>query len=185
MGQSKPHEWQHHFNVTAPPLSVVSIEIFPMAWQRGHSWITIAGAFFGQDRDVKVPPHSEAVATTRCVFPHPVKLLALTGHYHFRGKEFTTNVWDGQTTGEQLYKFDGYTEPVFQRFSGKFQPEVPGLEWTCQYENDTDQEFTFGPFTDKNEHCNLFAFYYPTDTPEEDLTCVQKDGQVTVTVHDR
>jgi hypothetical protein len=143
---------------------------------------SFAGAFFGQDRDVKVPPHSEAFATTRCVFPHPVKLLALTGHYHFRGKGFTTNVWDGQTTGEELYKFDGYTEPVFQRFSGKFQPEVPGLEWTCRYENDTDQEFTFGPFTDKNEHCNLFAFYYPSAGEHEFMTCVQKDAVVTVNV---
>jgi Copper type II ascorbate-dependent monooxygenase, C-terminal domain len=143
---------------------------------------SFAGAFFGQDRDVKVPPHSTAVATTRCVFPRPVKLLALTGHYHFRGKEFTVNTWDGQTTGEELYKFEGYTEPYFQRYSGKFQPEVPGLEWTCRYENDTDNEFTFGPFTDKNEHCNLFGFYYPTLGEQEFMTCVQKDSVVTVNV---
>lgn len=143
---------------------------------------SFAGAFFGQDRDVKVPPHSEAIATTRCVFPHPVKLLALTGHYHFRGKQFTVNTWDGQTTGEQLYSFQGYTEPFFQRYSGKFQPEVPGLEWTCQYENDTDTEFTFGPFTDRNEHCNLFGFYYPAMGEQEFMTCVKKDEVVTVNV---
>ena len=147
-----------------------------------HKVKSYAGAFFGQDRDVVVPPHSMSSATTRCVFPHPVKLLALTGHYHFRGKEFTTNVWDGQTEGDQLYRFDGYTEPVFERFAGKFQPEVPGLEWTCTYENDTDQTFTFGPFTDRNEHCNLFAFYYPAAGDQEFMTCVQKDNVVTVNV---
>ncbi|HXJ35376.1 MAG TPA: hypothetical protein VMS22_15190 [Candidatus Eisenbacteria bacterium] len=143
---------------------------------------SFAGAFFGQDRDVVVPPHSESFATTRCVFPRPVKLLALTGHYHFRGKEFTVNTWDGTTTGEQLYKFEGYTEPVFERYSGKFQPEVQGLEWTCRYENDTDTQFTFGPFTDQNEHCNLFGFYYPTLGENEFMTCVQKDHVVTVKV---
>ena len=143
---------------------------------------SFAGSLFGQDRDVKVPPHSTAFATTRCVFPRPVKLLALTGHYHFRGKEFTVNAWDGTTTGEQLYKFTGYTEPVFQRYSGKFQPEVSGLEWTCRYENDTDQEFAFGPFTDRNEHCNLFGFYYPTLDDREFMTCVQQDQVVTVNV---
>src|SRR5213594_3069906 len=37
-----------------------------------------AGAFFGQDRDVVMPPHATSTATTRCVFPKPVRLLALT-----------------------------------------------------------------------------------------------------------
>jgi hypothetical protein len=143
---------------------------------------SFAGAFFGQDRDVVVPAHSSATATTRCVFDRPVKVLALTGHYHFRGKEFTVNTWDGQTTGEELYRFQGYTDPVFLRYAGKFQPEIPGLEWTCRYENDTDQDFTFGPFTDRNEHCNLFGFYYPAEGEREFMTCVQKDGVVAVNV---
>lgn len=141
-----------------------------------------AGAFFGQDRDVVVPPRSTAYATTRCVFPRPVKLLALTGHYHFRGAEFTVNSWDGQTTGQELYRFVGYSEPIFERYGGKFQPEVPGLEWTCRYENDTDEAFAFGPFTDRNEHCNLFGFYYPTVGEQEFMTCVQTEGTTVVEV---
>ena len=60
--------------------------------------------------------------------------------------------------------------------------EVPGLEWTCTYVNDTDTNFTFGPFTDRNEHCNLFGFYYPTEGTNEFMTCVQKDGVVKVEV---
>jgi len=39
-----------------------------------------------------------------------------------------------------------------QRFSGKFQPEVPGLRvGRAGYENDTDQEFTFARSPTKNE----------------------------------
>jgi hypothetical protein len=142
-----------------------------------------AGAFFGQDRDVVVPPHSTSTATTNCVFPKPVSLLAITGHYHYRGVHFTAGTWDGHT-GTQIYAYDGYLDPAFVRFNDS-PPIVPGLTWTCTYDNPTDDTFTFGPFTDKNEHCNLFAFYYPTSAPEEDITCVQKDSQVTVTVHDR
>ena len=148
-----------------------------------HKVKSYAGAFFGQDRDVVVPPHSTATATTNCLFPKPVSLLAITGHYHYRGTHFTAGAWDGQTV-TPLYAYDGYLDPAFVRYNSN-NPVVPGLTWTCTYDNPTDQQFTFGPFTDKNEHCNMFAFYYPTNTPQEDLTCVQKDGAVTVTVHDR
>jgi hypothetical protein len=140
-----------------------------------------AGAFFGQDRDVVVPAHSTSSATTRCVFPKPVKLLAITGHYHFRGTTFTAGSWDG-TSGTELYRFNGYSEPTFTRYAPDQIPEVQGLEWTCTYDNPTDTPFTFGPFTDRNEHCNMFAFYYPTEGTNEFLTCVQKEGEVTVTV---
>lgn len=140
-----------------------------------------AGAFFGQDRDVVVPAHSTATATTRCLFPKAVKLLALTGHYHFRGTHFSAATWDG-TSGNEIYSFTGYTEPTFTRYAPDQLPEVQGVQWTCTYDNPTDQTFKFGPFTDRNEHCNMFAFYYPTEGTNEFLTCVQKEGEVTVTV---
>src|SRR5437867_2603098 len=101
--------------------------------------------------------------------------------YHYRGVRFTAGTWDG-TGGEQLYEQNGYLDPPFVRYSGDHAPTVKGLQWTCTYDNQTDQTYKFGPFTDRNEHCNLFAFYYPTDTPDEFTTCVQKDGVVTTTV---
>ena len=39
-----------------------------------------------------------------------------------------------------------------------------------------------GPFTDTNEHCNFFLFYYPTDSVNESITCVRRDGVDTTTV---
>lgn len=142
------------------------------------------GSIFGQDRDVVVPPKSISTATTRCVFPKPVNMLALTGHYHFRGVRFTANVWDGTTTGEQIYEQRGYDEPAFRRYRDGEVANIPGLEWTCTYDNQTDQTFEFGPFTDRNEHCNLFAFYYPSFGKNEFMSCVQLEQQVTVTVRD-
>jgi hypothetical protein len=146
--------------------------------------VSYAGAFFGQDRDVRVPPQSTATATTRCVFPKPVTLLAVTGHYHFRGRQFTIGSWDG-VSGSDLYLHTGYDDPTFLRFPNDAAPTVQGLQWTCTYDNPTDDEFTFGPFTDENEHCNMFAFYYPTELPHEFITCVQKDQVVTTTVRTR
>jgi hypothetical protein len=140
-----------------------------------------AGAFFGQDRDVAVPAHSTATATTRCLFPKPVKLLAVTGHYHFRGRHFSAGSWDG-TSGNEIYSFNGYSEPTFTRYTPDQLPEVQGVQWTCDYDNPTDETFEFGPFTDRNEHCNLFAFYYPTEGNHEFLSCVKEEGAVTVSV---
>ena len=42
--------------------------------------------------------------------------------------------------------------------------------------------FKFGPFTDTNEHCNVFAFYYPAQGLSEATYCVKKDGVETTTV---
>lgn len=157
--------------------SVINVHSTPM--NQVDAW---AGSFFGQDRDVVVPPHSTATATTRCVFPRPIKILGITGHYHFRGQQFTANVWDGVSTGAQIYQNEGYTEPTFDRY-GDNAPEIPGIEWTCTYDNPTDQTYTFGPFTEQNEHCNMFMFYYPAASPHEFMTCVQQDGVVTVKTH--
>jgi hypothetical protein len=154
--------------------------LYPIAPSKVTSY---AGAFFGQDRDVVVPPHTTSTAVTRCVFPRPVKLLAITGHYHYRGVHFSAGSWDGQT-GSELYSYDGYLDPPFVRYSGTDAPEVQGLQWTCTYENPDDVTYKFGPFTDQNEHCNLFAFYYPTVGLHEGTTCVQVDGVATTTVHE-
>jgi hypothetical protein len=148
-----------------------------------------AGSIFGQDRDVVVPAHSTATATTRCLFPDgkEVSLLAITGHYHYRGRHFSAASWDGDPGAPVriLYDHDGYEDPPFVRFGEADAPKVRGIQWTCEYENTDDVDHSFGPFTDENEHCNLFAFYYPTASPQEDTTCVQKDGVVTVTVQGR
>lgn len=142
-----------------------------------------AGALFGQDRDVIVPPLSNTTLSAVCEFPKAINLIAQTGHYHFRGRRFSTYEWyDGQR-GAEIYHHEGYEDPLFL----EYHPPLPiapdhGLEWECYWENPNDVTYTFGPFTDINEHCNLFAFYYPTDTPHESITCVTEHGAHTTTV---
>lgn len=165
--------------LSSPPDGWALFNLYAIPERKVTSYV---GSIFGQDKDVVVPPHAISTATTRCVFPKPVTMLALTGHYHFRGVRFTASVWDGATTGRLVYDQRGYSEPAFRRYGASELTDVPGIEWTCTWDNQTDQTFEFGPFTDRNEHCNLFAFYYPSLGKNEFMTCVQKDRQVTVTV---
>ena len=143
-----------------------------------------AGAIFGQNKDVDVLPHTSPTADAECVFPEALNLMAETGHYHFRGRHFQTFLWNGSGQGEKIYDYQGYDDPPF----AVHDPAIvfaagQGLQWECAWENNTDNEYKFGPFTDTNEHCNWFGFYYPTGAVNEAITCVKKDGVSTTTVH--
>ena len=150
------------------------------------------GALFGQDRTVLVPPGLSTQSST-CALTgptsdnRPMTVMALTGHYHFRGVKF--EVWkilvDG-TRGPLVYENVGYSDPKFQQYSlddtrsplegGKLELQPgEGLEWACTWQNDSTETFPFDPNTQKNEHCNLFGFYYPTDDPLEAIDCVHKE----------
>ena len=165
--------------LSSPPNGWALYNLYAMPEKKVASYV---GSLFGQDRDVLVPPHSTTSATTRCVFPKPVNFIGMTGHYHFRGVHFTANVWDGTNTGPLVYEQVGYLEPLFKAYGEGVLSNVPGIQWTCTWDNPTDNTFKFGPFTDQNEHCNLFAFYYPSVGKTEAMTCVKENEQVTVTV---
>jgi hypothetical protein len=144
-----------------------------------------AGALFGQDRDVFVPARSNTTAAGECVFERPTTIFAQTGHYHFRGRRFSTYLWNDGVRGMEIYRHEGYDDPLFLAYppgqAPTFEPG-DGLQWECYWENPYDVDFEFGPFTDTNEHCNLFAFYYPADSPNESITCVKEDGVSVTTV---
>jgi hypothetical protein len=145
-----------------------------------------AGALFGQDRDVLVPPLSNPTKSAICELPKPINIIAQTGHYHFRGRRFSTYLWypgPPELRGAEVYHHEGYDDPLFLLHQPPLALEAnEGLEWECYWENPNDVEYQFGPFTDTNEHCNFFAFYYPTATPHESITCETKDGVHTTTV---
>jgi copper type II ascorbate-dependent monooxygenase-like protein len=142
-----------------------------------------AGAMFGQNKDVFVAAHTNPTADAECVFPKAIQLMAETGHYHFRGREFQTFLWDNGVRGDRIYDYQGYDDPPFTVHSPPiaFAPGQ-GVQWECYWENTTDTDFPFGPFTATNEHCNWFAFYYPTESLNEAITCVKDHGVSTTTV---
>lgn len=144
-----------------------------------------AGSIFGQDRDVFVPALSNRTLSAECVFPNPITLLAQTGHYHFRGRRFSTHLWSQGVRGDLIYEHVGYEDPTFLVYDPGSAPTFAageGLEWECYWENPTFADYEFGPFTDINEHCNLFAFYYPAGSRNEAITCVKENGVSTTTL---
>lgn len=141
-----------------------------------------AGSIFGQDRDIFVPANSVSTQGGDCTFPNPITLMAMTGHYHYRGRHFVS---ERSEDGSALYEHEGYEDPVFEIYDPAAAPGFEagaGFEWTCTYDNRDDVDYEFGPFTDENEHCNVFAFYYPTQAQMESTTCIREDGVSTTTV---
>jgi len=150
-----------------------------------------AGALFGQDRTVLVPPgiHTQASSCALTGDPslnHEMTVIAITGHYHFRGTIF--KVWhtrvDGSRIEPPVYEHHGYADPEFQQYAPGQLVLAPGdgLEWECTWENNTTETFKFGPNTQMNEHCNMFGFFYPSNTAQEAVDCIHMkvtgaDGQ--------
>ena len=87
--------------------------------------------------------------------------------------------------GAGFYHYEGYDDPLFTTWDSASAPTFAagqGFEWECYWENTDNRDYKFGPFTDTNEHCNVFAFYYPTQSRNEAITCVTADGVSTTTV---
>jgi hypothetical protein len=86
---------------------------------------------------------------------------------------------------QEIYHHQGYDDPLFLVYDDATAPKIEpgeGIRWTCTWQNDTDDDYEFGPFTDENEHCNLFAFYYPAMGRSEATYCVKDAGVSTTTV---
>jgi hypothetical protein len=122
------------------------------------------GTMFANNVNINIPPHSERSFSTTCGMSSEVHVAALTGHFHSRGRTFSVNVApDGMSPGAEIYRSRAWSEPPFTVLDQPvLLPSGGGLYYTCDYQNDTDQTFTFGPHVETQEHCNLFAYYYPS-----------------------
>jgi len=122
-----------------------------------------AAAFFAWNPNVLIPPHSEASFTKTCIMPQTIHLMALTGHFHSRGKEF--RVWTcnaQQEKGELIFESTTWDEPPFVALDPPVTiSEGEGIIYTCTYDNPTDVAIPFGGHNITEEHSNVFAFFYP------------------------
>ena len=140
---------------------------------------THMGAIFGVNYDIHLPPHQKATADANCVFPREGKIAALTGHYHFFGKNFRAKIVDatGANDRDPFYEVAGFNELRFDTWPEAQAPVVPAnsaINWHCDYENTSDKELVFGAQEVDHEHCNMFAFYYPAE-PQEFRPCRNND----------
>jgi hypothetical protein len=120
------------------------------------------GAMFAQNRTINLPPHAFSTYTKTVKFPYDVTVLAMTGHFHSRGKEFIVNQWDGTNVNNEVYRSLAWGDPPFKIYDQPFGIKAgEGLSYTTTYFNDTDKPIKFGAHVDTEEHSNLFVFFYP------------------------
>ena len=129
---------------------------------------------------LSIPPRSNYSSSRLCTFSRTAQVVAMTGHFHARGKEFSVNLENEGTDMGRMYFSDNWDAPVFQIYSPPklMNANVEGLRFTCTYYNETDQYISFGGRADVQEHCNLFLQYYnyeekPGAAP---LSCLQGSG---------
>jgi Copper type II ascorbate-dependent monooxygenase, C-terminal domain len=121
------------------------------------------GTMFANNVNIHIPPRENRSFSTTCGLPKPVKLAALTGHFHSRGKIFSVNLApNGADPTDEIYRSRAWDEPPFKILAQPVDiPAGGGLYYTCDFQNASDLDIKFGPRVDTDEHCNLFAYFYP------------------------
>lgn len=136
------------------------------------------GMLFAVNPSLKILPHStfvaqKSISMSDLGFNHDVKLIAMSGHMHSRGKSFEVNRWlgrDPNVRGELLYKSADWQEPPFKIFDSPVTVRSDErLLYTGTFVNKTDITIGFGNGSvDTKEHSNMFLYFYPG--PEDGKT---------------
>src|SRR5262249_9889736 len=127
---------------------------------------------FAVDTRIAIPPHTPPMGyetDRRCSFSDDATIVAMTGHYHQRGDQFTVD-WVGDRQGaetayEQIYLQNSWDSPTFTVFPMSPKPMTiyagfQGLRFHCWFHNDSDITIGFGGHAEVQEHCNLFFQYF-------------------------
>jgi hypothetical protein len=118
---------------------------------------------FVVNKNLDIPPHKESEAEkivdlARAGLAADVKVVAMTGHFHSRGKAFSVD----RETGENLYKSNNWDEPPFKRFDDPITiKNGERLRYTSTFVNNSDLVIKFGPHVENQEHSNFFLYFYP------------------------
>jgi hypothetical protein len=136
------------------------------------------GMFFAVNPSLRLPPHStwvaqKAVSLSDHGYNETVNVVAMSGHFHSRGKTFEVNRWSGRdpnVRGEELYRSDDWDEPPMKFYDQPIQwRKNERFLYTGTYVNPTDIFIGFGAGNvDTKEHSNLFVYFYPG--PEDGRT---------------
>ena len=161
----------HYVNATSQttPLGVGHVKVNLVTEPDPTKIKAHMGTMFANNVNIHIPPHEARSFSTTCAFPKDANVVAMTGHFHSRGKTFSVNLApDGAHPTDEVYRSRDWSEPPFVILE---QPrpvaQKGGLYYTCDFDNKTDLDITFGPHVETQEHCNLFAYFFPW---EEDHT---------------
>lgn len=155
------------------------------------------GTLFATKQSIRVcksNPTPEFTGTCQFKSKEPVNIIGANGHFHSRGKNFEMYSWDGTSIGKptpasRFYQSTAWDEPPMLRspdldvkvqpgggvfFSCGYQWQPPADEVGCAGLDASDKSaekdccYTFGPIVEKNEHCNIFVYYWPK---QDDIFC--------------
>jgi hypothetical protein len=147
-----------------------------------------AGNLFYYDVFIHVPAMAKATAGERCTLDHDITLLNAFAHYHSRGYGYQAfmDMPNEPAATAPFYTSTDWEHPA-KYTGGPMQLKAgTAIRWTCDYQNDTAQEFYQGPSAAKNEMCMFTGLYYPAvdNAFEECLSSFDSFGQGTATCGD-
>lgn len=152
---------------------------------------------FTVNTKIAIPPHSTyATPPKKCTPSADIQIVAMTGHFHARGRVFSVDhmaLGDAynnlpDTVEAPLYQSQSWDSPPFKIFTGaESQYAVIGygtqaVQFQCTYDNTDpngntyDMTVGFGGHADVQEHCNLFLQYYRLDGKNEPVYCTEGSG---------
>ena len=156
----------HYINPGSAPLTLeASTSFLPMA---DADFQNEAGFLFIGDADITLPPHAETTLGP-VFFKAPadysdVKFFAITGHEHSTGTGVTVQTaTDAQSTVDDIYDVPGWlwSEPKTVQLDPPMTlPKDGGFQFTCKWNNTTDNKIGFGESA-LDEMCFFWAYYYP------------------------
>jgi Copper type II ascorbate-dependent monooxygenase, C-terminal domain len=149
----------HYVNATEEEVSLYSIV---NAWTIPADEVqdTIWG---GQVRDenITVPAGQQHSEWTRCLMNEDVEVHFLASHTHATATSFTIAPYDGSSVGEVMYTNEDWHNPMIVQYPEPLVvPAGQGFEFTCTYNNTTDQDITYG-YSAEDEMCNMAIVFTP------------------------
>ena len=151
----------HYVNTTDKPVDLYSrINAYTISAEE-----MTEGIWGGNVRDehINIPANSSHTEWTRCVLNKDVDVIFLASHMHKLGKEFTIRLFDGTESGDIFYTNDDWHNPKIVQYETPIHVAAgTGFEYSCTWENPTDEPIQYG-LTADDEMCNLTFVHMPYD----------------------
>ncbi len=120
------------------------------------------GFLFGAKLPFTLPAHQETTLSRAHIFHRDVRIFALEGHFHARGRRFRIYRWDGRTKGDVVYQSEEWDDPAYEAYDPPLEIKAgTGLLFEATYQNGTGRAIQQGPHAATEEHLFYWAWYYP------------------------
>jgi hypothetical protein len=118
------------------------------------------GALLAVSQDVALLPGEIKSVGAWVGLPEGARLVRAMGHYH-RGRSYGVERLTAGGLGTSIYQSVGADAFTF----ASLLEEEPigageGVDYRCDFENDSGGEVTWGPDVIRQEHCNLALYYF-------------------------